>query len=338
MTCRDHNGAQSRSVVGANQKMRASNMASAQVRLVPARSPDGNPELGESNYKATGIWSRQLGAFGNESVPNRHWATNVTVVANTSYNRGGLFPSYEVGLHGPADNFDPPVSFWASPAGLKAGGGSMYAIPSAVVTPPNSLSNASLLSAQPGGFAFMMHVHAWGSWVFELNGSVTNASGYTWTHFGRGGQQEARGNGGSGGGAFYLSHRRELLDNAGEWFQDVTTNTLYVATAGEPPPTSGLVAPVVSRLFSVEGTPTEPARNVRLSSMVFRHAAPTFMEDYTVPSGGDYSASKTAAVVFNGTWNATVDHCLFDGVGGNAVRELLTAALPFFLFPCMMLC
>ena len=107
----------------------------------------------------------------------------------------------------------------------------MYAIPSAVVTPPDSLSNASLLSAQPGGFAFMMHVHAWGSWVFELNGSVTNASGYTWTQFGKGGQQEARGNGGNGGGAFYLSHRRELLDNAGEWFQDVTTDTLYVATA-----------------------------------------------------------------------------------------------------------
>ena len=112
------------------------NSSAQQVRLVPARSPDGNPEQDESNYKAAGIWSSRLGAFGNESVPNRQWQSNVTVVANTSYNRGGLFPSYQVGVHGPADNFDPPVSFWASPAGLKAGGGSVYAIPSAVVTPP----------------------------------------------------------------------------------------------------------------------------------------------------------------------------------------------------------
>lgn len=262
--------------------------------------------------------------FGNESVPNRRWDTNVSVVANTSYNRGGLFPSYEVGVHGPADNFKPPVSFWASPAGLKAGGGSLYAIPSAVVTPPGSNSNASLLGTEPGGFAFMMHVHAWGSWVFELNGSVTNASGFTRTNLGKGGQQEARGNGGNGGGAFYLSHRRELLDNAGEWFQDTKTDTLYIGTAGEAPPSNGLVAPVLQRLFYIEGTAVLPAKNIRLSSLVFRHAAPTFMEEYTVPSGGDYAASRTAAVTCNGTWNTTIDHSLFDAVGGNAVRTVPT--------------
>lgn len=309
--------------------MISNNASAQQVRLVPARSPDGNPELDESNYQAAGIWSKQLGAFGNESVPNRKWDSNVTVVANASYNRGGLFPSYEVGVHGPADNFDPPVSFWASPAGLKAGGGSVYAIPSAVVTPPGSNSNASLLSTHPGGFAFMMHVHSWGSWVFELNGSVTNASGFTHTRFGMGGQQEARGNGGNGGGAFYLSHRRELLDNAGEWFQDLKTDTLYIATAGDPPPSSGLVAPVMQRLFSVQGTAAAPVENIRLSSLVFRHAAPTFMEEYTVPSGGDYSVSKTAAVVFSGTVNSTVDHSLFDGVGGNAVRYPPTTLIIF---------
>ena len=307
-------------------RLAPNNSSAQQVRLVPARSPDGNPEQDESNYKAAGIWSSRLGAFGNESVPNRQWQSNVTVVANTSYNRGGLFPSYQVGVHGPADNFDPPVSFWASPAGLKAGGGSVYAIPSAVVTPPGSNSNASLLGSQSGGFAFMMHVHAWGSWVFELNGSVTNASGFTTTKFGRGGQQEARGNGGNGGGSFYLSHRRELLDSAGEWFQDVKTDTLYIATAGESPPSHGLVAPIVQRLFSIEGTAAAPAKNIRLSSLVFRHAAPTFMEEYTVPSGGDYSVSKTAAIVLTGTLNATVDHSLFDGVGGNAVRVPSTAS------------
>ena len=295
-----------------------SSNGSSQVRLVAARSPDGNPELDQSNYKAQGVWSK-LGHFGNESVHNRRWSTNVTVVVNDSYNRGGMFPVYEVGLHGPADNFQPPVSFWASQAGMKAGGGSLYAIPSAVVTPPGSPSNASLLSAEPGGFAFMMQVHGWGSWVFELTGSATNASGFTRVQFGKGGQQEARGNGGNGGGSFYLSHRRELLDNVGEWHHDATTDTLFVATAGDPPPSDGLVAPVVQRLFSIEGTPAAQARDIRLSSLVFRHAAPTFMNQYTVPSGGDYTVARTAAVTLNGTMNVTVDHGLFDGVGGNGV-------------------
>ena len=40
---------------------------------------------------------------------------------------------------------------------------------------------------------------------------------------------------------------------------------------------------------------------------------------YTVPSGGDYAVHRGAAVHLNGTANSTVDHCLFDAVGGSAV-------------------
>ena len=111
----------------------------------------------------------------------------------------------------------------------------------------------------------------------------------------------------------------ELLDAIGEWHHDRATSMLYVATDGTPPPSNGLVAPVVQKLFAVEGTAAAPATSIRLSSLTLRHAAPTYMENYTVPSGGDYSAHRGAAVLLQGTRNVTIDHSLFDGVGGNGV-------------------
>lgn len=62
---------------------------------------------------------------------------------------------YQVGVGGPASNFMPPTSFWASPGGMKAGGGSLYSVPSAVVT---AGCNASLLKPEGGGYVFMMQV------------------------------------------------------------------------------------------------------------------------------------------------------------------------------------
>jgi hypothetical protein len=43
------------------------------------------------------------------------------------------------------------------------------------------------------------------------------------------------------------------------------------------------------------------------------------MSAYTVPSGGDYSVHRGAAIHLNGTEECTVDHNLFDGIGGNGV-------------------
>ena len=62
-----------------------------------------------------------------------------------------------------------------------------------------------------------------------------------------------------------------------------------------------------------------PVSRVRLSALTFKHAAPTYMEDYAVGSGGDYSLYQGGVVHMNGTANCTVDHNLFDAVGGNGV-------------------
>jgi len=58
---------------------------------------------------------------------------------------------------------------------------------------------------------------------------------------------------------------------------------------------------------------------VRVSSLTLRHAAPTYMSNYSVGSGGDYAVHRAGAVTLVGTENVTVDHNLFDAMGGNCV-------------------
>jgi hypothetical protein len=82
-----------------------------------------------------------------------------------------------------------------------------------------------------------------------------------------------------------------------------------VAAGGVPP--AEVFAPVVPVLFNVSGTQATPTKNVRISSLTLRHAAPTYMSNYSVGSGGDYSIHRGGAVTLVGTENATVDHNLF---------------------------
>ena len=84
-------------------------------RYVAARHPNGNPEQDQSNYggKASG-W-----------LPPFNFGA-ATVVSNSSYpdGTGGI---YSVGVGGPANNFEPAVSYWAQPH-PSGGGASTYSM------------------------------------------------------------------------------------------------------------------------------------------------------------------------------------------------------------------
>jgi hypothetical protein len=88
-----------------------------------------------------------------------------------------------------------------------------------------------------------------------------------------------------------------------EWYLDKDKDELSLGVpAGVAPPTA-LIAPVVKRLFLLEGSQATPVSRVRLSAVTFKHAAPTFMEEYAVGSGGDYSLYQGGVVHMNGTMN-----------------------------------
>jgi hypothetical protein len=72
------------------------------------------------------------------------------------------------------------------------------------------------------------------------------------------------------GGSFYLSHRKELLDVAGEWYLDrVKSELLLAVPVGEKPP-AALVAPVVKQLFVMEGAQHNPVAGVRISGVTLK--------------------------------------------------------------------
>jgi hypothetical protein len=59
-------------------------------------------------------------------------------------------------------------------------------------------------------------------------------------------------------------------------------------------------APQIEVLFKVDGTQASPVKDIRVSSLTLRHAAPTYMANYSVGSGGDYSVHRGGAVLLTG--------------------------------------
>ena len=243
------------------------------ARLVPARSPNGNPEVDQNNFQLRG-----------KETSCKDFGPCTAVVVNDTCSgcvdpRKGQFASYSMGVGGPADNFVPAISYWAQPH-PRGGGGATYTIPNGVHTD----DNPGRLLDGGGGYVFMMQTHTWGSWVYEIADVAVNAVGAknaTNITFGAGGFQEARGgSGGCGTGNFYVSHRREALDQAGEWYLDEKTSMLYTVVASGAAPPATVFAPQVDVLFSVEGTQAKPVSGFRLSSVTLRHTAPTYMSNY----------------------------------------------------------
>jgi hypothetical protein len=288
---------------------------------VAARFPNGNPEHDQSNYHQHAAGWLAARDFG------------VAAVHTSNYTRPGSFGEYSVGVGGPAANFAGNLSYWAQPH-PGGGGASTYSIMSGVEvhTGPGQLP-ALQQGGGPGGYVFMMQTGSWGSWVFSIGSSTptdpaTNTTNLT---FSAGGFQEARGTGSpkKGGGSFYASHRRELLDSIGEFWHDTEKQELYLVVPNEvaeqqraPAAAAGpreLFLPQVAELFRLAGTKAAPVVGVAIVGLTVRHTRPTYMEPYTVPSGGDYAVHKGGAVHLNGTLGCAVQSCVFDQLGGNAV-------------------
>ena len=64
------------------------------------------------------------------------------------------------------------------------------------------------------------------------------------------------------------------------------------------------------------GPPAVAVSNISMYGIVFRDAAPTFLEPHGIPSGGDWSLQRTAAVLLQGSEGVNVDHCTFKYLGG----------------------
>jgi hypothetical protein len=141
-----------------------------------------------------------------------------------------------------------------------------------------------------------------------------------------------------GAGAWAITGVYEALDSPNEYWFDEKERKLYYwpnGTDTHAPPTEELVAVQLKTLFSVKGevkattenatgakmsfAPSKVVRGVTISRLGFRDAADISMEEWGVPSGGDWGLHRGGALFFENTENCTVTHSQFVRLDGNGI-------------------
>ncbi len=165
-----------------------------------------------------------------------------------------------------------------------------------------------------GGFIHAMHLHEWGDFHYLITGK--DAAGQL-AH--EGGWQNNRRMGMHAEYRF-VENIFEELDAPGEWFLDAKTSTLYF----QPPTSLDLATAVVEgvrlrHLIELNGAAANPVRFIALKGLTFRHASRTFMDNKEPLLRSDWTTYRGGAVLFNGAEDCTLEDCLLDQLGGNAV-------------------
>ena len=280
-------------------------------RAVRARYPDGNPETMGLHTYPTGYMDSA-----------EKWLPPVPMPASEEVHIGSpkiprvYYASYDIGIGGPVEMFDPPKSYWGvkEPIG-GAGGIDTYQVPSGLVySPDEEFASRSWKNASTGVVHAFHHLH-WGNWQFKIDTRDEQQKVLTWTF---GGFQEARGC--KYGQEWFIDNIFEELDAPGEWFYDETEQKLYLYPNGtnDSLPTSGF-GTELQRLLNIRGTIDNPVYNVTVVNITFTQTEPTFFEKYTAPSGGDWSIHRGGTVYVEGVDGFTIQNCLFDAPGGNGL-------------------
>ena len=130
----------------------------------------------------------------------------------------------------------------------------------------------------------------------------------------------APGDCGKGGAGFFVENALPLLDSANEFYFDRSSALLYWYPNGTLPIATKVELSAMRTLFQIVGNATSPVTNLRFENIVFNGTTPTHMDpSHEVPSGGDWSVTRQAALFFEGVQNVTLVDCTFSNLGGNAV-------------------
>lgn len=75
-----------------------------------------------------------------------------------------------------------------------------------------------------------------------------------------------------GNSSYTLTNARELLDRAGEWWQDYATGRICCVPTPSETAAPRLTVPRTNRLVTIEGTTARPVRHLRFEGIDFEHA------------------------------------------------------------------
>ncbi len=119
---------------------------------------------------------------------------------------------------------------------------------------------------------------------------------------------------------FFVENVFEELDAPGEWYLDQGAAILYYKPEPGMDMAGALVeAPVLEDLIRLVGSQQAPVHHITIEGFHLTGTASTFLDDYEVPSLGDWAIHRGGTVFLQGTRMCTIKRCWFDGVGGNAV-------------------
>jgi hypothetical protein len=153
----------------------------------------------------------------------------------------------------------------------------------------------------------------WGNWQFAVESQNKDTRQITWS---KGGFQEARG--AKLGAQWYVENIRELLDAPGEWYYNDQNSTLFYYPNQTTNPKFG-VGTFLEQLVSINGSMDNPVINITIANMTFTQTEPTYLNEYEVPSGGDWSIHRGGTVFVQGVEGFLLQNCTFDSPGGNAL-------------------
>ena len=275
-------------------------------RAVRARYPDGNPETMGLHTNPTGYVDK-----AEKWLPPKSYPPATEIHIKSPQRNGTKFPTFEIGIGGPVEAFDPPESYW----GLKkpvGGGAATYEITTGLVYSSDVGFVNRTWSRPDTGVVHAFHCRHWGNWQFKLSDRNMSKRELIFAY---GGFQEARGC--KSGAEWYVENIFEELDSPGEWYYNETEEKLYFYPNGSLPHNG--IGSVMDTLFSVRGTMESPVLNVTLMNIELAHTATTFLEGHEVPSGGDWAVQRKGTVLVEGAINFVLQNCLLNAPGGNGL-------------------
>jgi len=163
----------------------------------------------------------------------------------------------------------------------------------------------------PHGYIHGLSTHRWGSlhYAFTMKDGVETSR--------RGGWQINRE---SELGDHYYENILEELDAPGEWYYDAEQRLLYyLPIPGLNLAGATLEAARLEQLIVLRGTKDAPVRHLTFQGITFTHTRRTLLEPYENLLRGDWSIHRSGAVFLEGAEDCSVEDCLFDQVGGNAL-------------------
>ena len=176
-------------------------------------------------------------------------------------------------------------------------------------------ASAGANPAEGPGYVRGIHTSSWGGNDYYFTGKTTT-------------QWVGDNNRGSGMNSSVMAENViELLDSPGEWFYRKSTGDLwFYPPVGTNMSTATVELASLTQLVRFTGTSGTTANSVKyitFDNVVFTHAYRSLFDStgqfYEKVTGSDWGICRKGAVFLQNAENITIQNCLFDHVGGNAV-------------------